>query len=317
MTALPTPPSHVIRVFRERLFPCQPAADRTNNLPTARRPPRAPFLKTPNPFATIRPESHDSLGGSVSPQLHRVSRHDRDAGRTMPSRFPVARRFESFDHTFAQLMPRLQRMRTPHQLMAALRWGMDELDRTLAESPASVRAAVACRSGCDSCCHVPVDVLAHEILFAADHILTQFAPVDIEPIIARLAAHRGRVAAFAVGERDRTRQPCALLVAGACSIYAGRPQPCRNHHTSDAAVCAAHLADPSVDITRVYIPALRARMFAVSFAVDEAIEAAGYDERAYDFGSGLHEALTNSGCLDAWLRHQSAFPDSCLAYPAD
>jgi len=235
----------------------------------------------------------------------------------MPSRFPVARRFESFDHTIAQLTQRLQRMRSPHQLMAALRWSMDELDRTFAESPPSVRAAVACRSGCDSCCRVPVDVQAHEVLFAADHLLTHFAPEALEQVIARLAAHRARIAAFAPGERDASRQPCALLQDGACSIYEGRPQPCRAHHTSDAAVCAAHLADPSIDITKVYIPALRARMFAVMMGVDEAMEAAGYDERSYDFGSALHEALTNSFCLTAWLRHQAAFPNSCLADRSD
>ena len=231
----------------------------------------------------------------------------------MPSRFPVARRFASFDHTIAELTPRLRRMRSPHQLMAALRWSMDELERTLAESPPGLRAAVACRAGCSSCCHVPVDVQAHEVLFAADHILTHFPPEALERVVARLAAHRARVAAFGEGERDASRQPCALLADGACSIYAGRPQACRCHHTSDAAVCAAHLADPSIDITRVYLPALRARMFAVALGVDEAIEAAGYDERSYDFGSALHEALTNSFCLDAWLRHQSAFPDSCLS----
>ena len=54
-------------------------------------------------------------------------------------------------------------------------------------------------------------------------------------------------------------------------------------------------------------------MFAVMLGVDEAIEAAGYDERSYDLGSALHEALTNSRCLGAWLRHEHAFPDSCLA----
>jgi hypothetical protein len=38
---------------------------------------------------------------------------------------------------------------------------------------------------------------------------------------------------------------------------------------------------------------------------------------AYDFGSALHEALTNSLCLVAWLRRQPAFPNSCLAQPPD
>ena len=40
-------------------------------------------------------------------------------------------------------------------------------------------------------------------------------------------------------------------------------------------------------------------MFAVNFGVDEANEAAGDDERAYDFGSAPPEALTNSFCLAA------------------
>lgn len=233
----------------------------------------------------------------------------------MPSRFPVSRRFELFDHTIAGLKPRLRRMRSPHQLIAALRWGMGELDQAFADSPARVRASVACRSGCDFCCRVPVDVQAHEVFYAADHIHTHFAADAIEAIIAQLAAHRARVAAFAPGERDTSRQVCALLRDGACSIYEGRPQPCRAHHTSDATVCAAYMTDPSIDIEAVYIPALRARMFAVMLGVDEAIEAAGYDERSYDFGSALHEALTNTACLDAWMRHQNAFPDSCLSDP--
>jgi len=114
-------------------------------------------------------------------------------------------------------------------------------------------------------------------------------------------------------ERDRLRQPCALLRDGQCSIYQGRPEACRVHHASDAAVCAAHIADPDVDLEAVYIPTLRARMFAVMIGMDEAIEAAGFDDRAYDFGSALHEALTNSLCRVLWLRKKTAFPDSCLA----
>ena len=240
----------------------------------------------------------------------------RDAGFPISARFPVSQRLELFDQTIDELTPRLKRMRSPHQLMTAMQWSMDKLDRTFAEAPAGVLASVACRSGCSSCCHVPVDVQAHEVLFAADHIMLHFPPVELESAIALLGAHRERVAAFAPGERDASRQPCALLLADACSIYGGRPQPCRSHHTSDADVCVAHLTDPTIDITQVYIPALRARMFAVMFGVDQAIESAGYDERSYDFGSALHEALSNSFCLVAWLRHQSAFPDSCLSDPS-
>ena len=142
-----------------------------------------------------------------------------------------------------------------------------------------------------------------------------FSPVALADTIKRLEAHRGRVAAFPPDTRENSRQPCVLLAGGSCSIYAGRPEACRSHHTSNAAICAAHIADPSVDLTKVYIPALRARMFAVMLGMDEAIEAAGYDDRSYDFGSALHEALTNSLCIVRWMRRGPAFPDSCLADP--
>ncbi|RXK55337.1 hypothetical protein ESB00_05410 [Oleiharenicola lentus] len=234
----------------------------------------------------------------------------------MPARPPpLAERFALFDRTIEQMGARLLKVRHPPQMLATLRWGMEELDRTYAGTSARVRATVACRSGCDACCRVPVDVQAHEVFFAADHIQVNFSPAALADVIARLAGHRRRVAAFAAGTREHSRQTCELLHEGACSIYEGRPEACRSHHTSDAALCAAHLADPTVDISKAYIPALRARMFAVTLGLDEAIEAAGYDDRSYDFGSALHEALTNSLCLVRWMRRSAAFPDNCLSDP--
>jgi Fe-S-cluster containining protein len=200
----------------------------------------------------------------------------------------------------------------PGQMFAALRWGMNELERTLAATPARVRATIACRAGCGWCCSVPVDVQAHEVFFAAEHIQLNFSPADLAAVIERTALHRAQVAGLASEQRAQRMAPCPLLDAGgSCTIYEGRPAICRSHHASDATVCAA--ARQPGDFERVHIPELKARMFAVMLGLDQAIEAAGFDERAYDFGSALHEALTNSLCLARWLRHQPAFPDSCLA----
>ncbi len=208
---------------------------------------------------------------------------------------------------------RLPSVAEPVAMLAALRWGMQELDRTYETTSAKVRATVACHAGCSHCCSEPVDVQAHEVFFAAEFIQVNFSPADLAGVIERTAAHRARVAGLVRHERDRLRQPCALLRDGQCSIYQGRPEACRVHHASDAAVCAAHIANPDVDLEAVYIPTLRARMFAVMLGMDEAIEAAGFDDRAYDFGSALHEALTNSLSRVLWLRKKTAFPDSCLA----
>jgi len=222
-------------------------------------------------------------------------------------------RQQLYANTVQQMAQRLQSVGEPEAMLNALSWGMLQLDRTYDETPAKVRATVACRAGCGHCCSVPVDVQAHEVFFAAEFIQVNFSPSNLAGVIERTAARRASVANLSSVERDRLRQPCALLRDGQCSIYQGRPEACRVHHTKDATVCAAHIANPDVDIEAVYIPPLRARMFAVMLGMDEALEAAGYDDRAYDFGSALHEALTNSLCRVLWLRKKPAFPDSCLA----
>jgi len=225
-------------------------------------------------------------------------------------------RRELFSNTLDGMESRLSDVKEPTAMFQALRWGMNELDRTLAETPAKVRATVACRAGCGWCCSVPVDVQAHEVFFAAEHIQKHFSPAALDAVIQRTAAHRARVTRLTADERSALLEPCALLDAGgSCTIYEGRPAICRSHHASDATVCAS--AKQPGDFERVHIPELKARMFAVMLGLDEAIEAAGFDERPYDFGSALHEALTNSLCLARWIRHQPAFPDECLADRAD
>jgi Fe-S-cluster containining protein len=201
----------------------------------------------------------------------------------------------------------------PAPMLTALRWGMQEIDRAYDATPAKIKSSVACREGCSHCCSAAVDVQAHEVLFAAEHILLTFSSDELAAVIARTAALRARIVPGAGDARSTPWQPCPLLREDRCSIYPSRPEACRVHHTSDASACAAHAADPTLELDHVYIPALRARLFAVMLGMDEALENAGFDDRAYDFSSALHEALTNTLCRALWLRHKPAFPDSCLS----
>jgi len=221
-------------------------------------------------------------------------------------------RHRLYAHASDNMAARLQSVNDPAAMLEALQSGMNELDRTFAETPAKVKATVACRAGCDFCCSVPVHVQAHEVFFVAEYIQVNFSPADLASVIDRTSVHRVRLSGLTIDERGRLRLPCALLRGGCCSVYDGRPEVCRSHHTSDAEVCRDDLTLPDVAIEKVYIPELRSRMYATMLGLDAAMEAAGFDDRAYDFGSALHEALTNSLCRVLWMRHQPAFPDSCL-----
>ncbi len=215
-----------------------------------------------------------------------------------------------FEKTGAAVLKRLRKTRNPADLLAVLSSAHKEFDRAFASAPAAAKNAVACRAGCDACCHVPVGVQAHEVLIAARHVQTHFSPVELDALITRTEAHRAAFAGRSSAERTALKSPCVLLQAGSCSIYEARPEACRSHHSNNAESCRTNLQLGREDID-VYIPGVRGRMFAIMLAVDQAVAEAGYDGQAYDFGSALHEALTNSLCAVRWVQRQPAFPESC------
>ncbi|HEY8993209.1 MAG TPA: YkgJ family cysteine cluster protein [Lacunisphaera sp.] len=218
---------------------------------------------------------------------------------------------EALYHKTAEaVLAQLRKSRNPADLLPVLRLAQKRFDRAFAAAPAEARAAVACRAGCGTCCHVLVGAQAHEVLIAAEYIQTHFSPAELDAVIARLAAHRAAFAGRSADERLAQRRPCALLVEESCSIYEARPGSCRAHHSRNLDGCRTNLA-AGIDRVDVLIPEIRGRMFAVMLAIDQAAETAGFDTQAYDFGSALHEALTDSLCVVRWLRRQPAFSASC------
>ena len=215
-----------------------------------------------------------------------------------------------FEKTGAAVLKRLRKTRNPADFLSVLGTAHKEFDRAFASAPLAARETVACRAGCDFCCHVPVGVQAHEVLIVAHHIQKYFSPAELEAVIERAAAHRDAFAGRSNQERTELRKPCVLLREGSCSIYEARPEACRSHHSNNATACRTNLELGREDID-VYIPGVRGRMFAVMLAIDQAVVEAGFDGYAYDFGSALHEALTDSLCVVRWIQRQTAFSESC------
>lgn len=215
-----------------------------------------------------------------------------------------------YHKTAAAVLAQLRKSRNPADLLPVLRLAQKRFDRAFATAPAEARAMVACRAGCGTCCHVPVGAQAHEVLIAAEYIQTHFPPAELDAVIARVAAHRAAFAGRTAEERLAFKMPCALLRDESCSIYEARPGSCRSHHSHNLDGCRTNLA-AGIDRVDVLIPEIRGRMFAVMLAIDQAAEEAGFDAEAYDFGSALHEALTDSLCVVRWLRRQPAFSAAC------
>ena len=214
-----------------------------------------------------------------------------------------------FEKTGAAVLKRLRKTRNPADLLGVLGSAQKEFERAYDTAPAEARASVACRAGCDACCHVPVGVQAHEVLIVAQHVQTHFSPVELDELIERAAKHRESFAGRSSFDRMNMRKPCVLLREGSCSVYNARPEACRSHHSHSAEACRVNLASGREDID-VYIPGVRGRMFAVMLGIDQAVAEAGFDGQAYDFGSALHEALTDGLCASRWVRREAAFSES-------
>ena len=215
-----------------------------------------------------------------------------------------------FNRTGERVLKRLRKTRNPGDLLGVLAGEHKQFERAYATAPAAARASVACRAGCDACCHVPVGVQAHEVLIVAEHIQKTFSPEALEAVIARAAVHRAAFAGKSNAERAMLRTPCVLLHAGNCTVYDARPEACRSHHSNNATACGLNLDFETEEID-VYVYGVRGRMFAVMLGIDQAVAEAGYDGQAYDLGSALHEALTDGLCAVRWTQRKPTFSEAC------
>jgi hypothetical protein len=121
---------------------------------------------------------------------------------------------------------------TPETVAAAARASHEIFDRAMANARDDIEAQgpVACRQGCNWCCHQHVTVVAAEALAIHAHIAgTKLA--------ARLRASIPAIVGTDPKARKLARTPCPFVDDGGCAIYALRPNRCRSVHSRDADYC--------------------------------------------------------------------------------
>jgi hypothetical protein len=104
--------------------------------------------------------------------------------------------------------------------------------------------AVACKAGCDHCCHQLVGVSAPEALAIFEHVLETRSPEELEALRAHVKGLYERSRGLPAADRFSPEHPCVFLDRGACSIYEVRPLACRAANSLDAADCERRLRDP-------------------------------------------------------------------------
>jgi Fe-S-cluster containining protein len=152
-------------------------------------------------------------------------------------------------------------------------------------------AHVACAPGCDYCCHLRVELFAHEAVALLDYLRTRAAPDEAALIEAKIRANAARVDALTPEQHRSAGIACAFLREGLCSAHDVRPSSCAAYHSMSRERCEHGFRHPEdIGTPRNARPALL-ELQAFGAAQIEATSAA---RKAVGLSGGqveLHQAL--------------------------
>ncbi len=180
-------------------------------------------------------------------------------------------------------------------------------DALLARAPAG---AVACRAGCDHCCHQSVGVTPPEALAIFDHLSHTLSDDALERLAAHVAARRAETRGLSAAERFSPAHPCVFLEAGRCTIYEVRPLSCRAMNSLDAGECERRLRDPEARAAFV-AAGLGGHSFLEPIQASHAISAGLQLALAELHGLDMHP-LDLIGAIDLLLNGPEEVPDAWI-----
>lgn len=158
--------------------------------------------------------------------------------------------------------------------------------------PPADRGPVACRAGCDFCCHLRVMATAPEVFALLDYLASSLDEAAFEAFAERVAAADRALRALPSEAVVTTNLACPVLVDGRCSGYPARPLNCRAYHSTSRQACEDSFNHPE-DLERGHpeLTALAHVHQGGQAGFIGALEQAGYDARQYELVTALAEAL--------------------------
>ena len=167
---------------------------------------------------------------------------------------------------------------------------------------------LACRAGCAWCCYFTVDVRAAEVFRILDFVERSFTPEEKTRVYAEVHANSVMLRKLGEGERVTRNVKCPFLKEGCCSVYAARPQSCRNYHATNVAGCRQSYEEPeNLDIDPEFAPGVYQAGAAHVEAVGTAMRDAGYDVNAYELNCALDAALSEPGARERFESKLKSF----------
>jgi hypothetical protein len=173
-------------------------------------------------------------------------------------------------------------------------------------------AALACKAGCDFCCHRPVGTTAPVVFRIAAWLREHLTPAELGTVLARVVSLDQITHGVTWTPKDRPPHACAFLVDGRCCVYEVRPLVCRAWNSVDADDCKRALGQ---DTAEMRFDLFQRTTFAgVEKGMQLAMEDAGLDGADLELTAAIRVALERPDACEAWLAGERVFA-GCEAKP--
>lgn len=186
----------------------------------------------------------------------------------------------------------------------AARIGAEAVQATSSEH--DEHATIACRAGCDHCCHMRVVATVPEVIALRDFLVETVPARELRELKQRIVAVNERTQGLTDEEWGLGHHPCPVLVQGRCSAYEMRPLDCRAYNSTDAAACA----DAAQDYSEWDVPVdigLMSKHKSAQAGLLQGLAAAGRRPRLVELTSALRVAFCDATSIERWLEGDDTF----------
>jgi hypothetical protein len=170
--------------------------------------------------------------------------------------------------------------------------------------------ALACKEGCDWCCHLTVGTSVPEVARIADYLRRTFSPEELRATLERIVKLDEQKRDAKANNRAEEPLPCALLVDHHCSVYPVRPLTCRGCNSTDPDPCERFLRSRRVVIP-LYAPQHRLTAFVLD-GMRAGLSESGLKGDRLELTAALRIALEMPDAVERWLAGEPVFAPARL-----
>jgi Fe-S-cluster containining protein len=162
-------------------------------------------------------------------------------------------------------------------------------------------SGIACRAGCNFCCHLRVMVFPHEAIALFRYLGSRMPKERAQAVRKRVLENAAHIAELAREGRMATGLPCAFLIDGKCSAYEARPAACSGYHSLSKEKCEESY-DNGGNLP-AGIPMLKALSYvaaALDEGLDQALNAANLSATRVELNTAVAALIRNPALIQRW-----------------